>query len=45
MATTPYAVLLGLCTFLYMVVYPVVLYYRDPKGMATVRKWALLISS
>jgi hypothetical protein len=28
----PYAAVLGLCTFFYFAVYPIVVYFRDVKG-------------
>lgn len=35
LAYFPYAAFVAACLFMYFVVWPVVLYYRDPKGMCT----------
>ena len=35
MVTALYAVMLALCSFLYLVIYPVVVYFRDVKGIIT----------
>jgi hypothetical protein len=32
----PYAAALGACAFLYLVVYPVVVYFRDVNGMLVI---------
>jgi|HubBroStandDraft_5_1064220.scaffolds.fasta_scaffold1558052_1 hypothetical protein len=31
--TAPYAALFGVSIFVYFIVYPIVVYYRDAKGM------------
>lgn len=42
MSTIPYAAALAVCGFLYFVVYPVVEYYRDPKGQWTTPIYCVL---
>lgn len=44
MSTAAYAALLGFCYLFYFAVYPIYVYFKDPKGMAGSSNGELILS-